>query len=155
MSKLKGTTKLIEKARQSLQRGEREICGWHIITLKIDLDLKLDEEEKTMWDDSRKSFICNCLDGVVIDIVTTDTERGLHTVLNWMSLAKWSDEKLNFIQMLAGDDIIRYKINKARLKRGVKWEESNILFSKVLQRFAGEKESRLKVAIENIVGEIK
>jgi hypothetical protein len=147
---------IIVDARKALQRGERRLDDWYIITSKIDLDVKLETvEERFRWDSSRRVIIENDFFGKVVDVITTSTDRGQHTVINWLSMDELTDQQLNFIQLLLGDDIVRYKINKARLERGVTVEESNILFSKVLERFGGEKESKLKIALENIVGEIK
>lgn len=147
---------LIDDARKALQRGERKVGGWNIVTSKIDLDVKFgNSQEKFMWGSSRRVIIEKEFYGKVIDVITTSTDRGHHTVINWLTRGELSDQTLNFMQLLLGDDIVRYKINKARLERGVTVEESNILFSKVLERFSSERESKLKVAIENIVGEVK
>jgi hypothetical protein len=147
---------LIDDARKALQRGERKVGGWNIVTSKIDLDVKFgNSQEKFMWGSSRRAIIEKEFYGKVVDVITTSTDRGHHTVINWLTRGELSDQSLNFMQLLLGDDIVRYKINKARLERGVTVEESNILFSKVLERFSSERESKLKVAIENIVGEVK
>ena len=147
------TTEMKEEARKALQRGEREVMGHEIITSKIDLDVKLDRDEKTWWEISRRALITS-FGGVAIDIIVTDTERGQHTVINWMTRHNWTEQDQNFIQLLLGDDQTRFKINRQRLERGIGMEDANILFSRVLQRFTAAEESKLKRAVERIVGEI-
>ena len=146
-------TEILEEARKALQRGEREVMDHKIITSKIDLDVKLDRDEKTWWSISRKALI-ESFGGDVIDIIITDTERGQHTVINWLTQGNWTEQDQNFIQLLLGDDQTRFKINRQRLERGISMEKANILFSRVLQRFAAVEESKLKRALERIVGEI-
>ena len=144
---------MMEEARKAIQRGEREVGDHKIITSKIDLDVKLDRDEKTWWRISRKALI-ESFGGKVIDIIITDTERGQHTVINWLTYGNWTEQDQNFIQLLLGDDQTRFKINRQRLERGIKMEDANILFSRVLQRFTAAEESKLKRAVERIVGEI-
>ena len=143
----------LEEARNALQRGEREVRGYRIVTSKVDLDVKLDRDEKTWWRISRKALI-ESFGGDVIDIIITDTERGQHTVINWVTYGNWTEQDQNFIQLLLGDDQTRFKINRQRLERGITMEDANILFSRVLQRFTAAEESKLKRAVERIVGEI-
>jgi len=144
---------MIEEARKALQRGEREVGDLKIITNKIDLDVKLGEEEKSYWNHSRR-IIIESAGGKVMDVITTDTDRGQHTVINWLTKEEWSEQQLNFMQLLLGDDQTRFKINRQRLERGISMKDANILFSRVLQRFTAAEESKLKRAVENIVGEI-
>jgi len=115
--------------------------------------VKLGEEEKSYWNHSRR-LIVEDTGGNVMDVITTDTDRGQHTVINWLTLEEWTEQQLNFIQLLLGDDQTRFKINRQRLERGITMENANILFSRVLQRFTAAEESKLKRAVERIVGEI-
>lgn len=146
--------KLIEKARTAILKGEDGFDEWYIYVAKIDLDVKLEETAlRTVWENTRRDI----LEGfgyIVVDINTSETERGLHTVINYLSKMKLSDEYKNFLQLLLGDDVVRYKINQRRIERCIKFETANILFSKVLERYPHE-ESRLKLALERIVGDIK
>jgi len=144
---------LVEEARKALQQGERKIEDMNIITSKIDLDVKLGEEEKSYWNHSRRLIIEDA-GGKVMDVITTDTDRGQHTVINWLTIEEWTDQQLNFMQLLLGDDQTRFKINRQRLERGISMKDANILFSRVLQRFTADEESKLKRAVERIVGEI-
>ena len=117
----------LEEARNALQRGEREVRGYRIVTSKVDLDVKLDRDEKTWWRISRKALI-ESFGGDVIDIIITDTERGQHTVINWVTYGNWTEQDQNFIQLLLGDDQTRFKINRQRLERGITMEDANILY---------------------------
>ena len=145
---------LIEKARKYILRGEDGFDEYYIYSAKIDLDVKIGETGwRYVWENTRRDI----LEGfgyIFVDINTSETERGLHTVINYLCKMKLSDEYKNFLQLLLGDDIIRYKINQQRIERGISFEDANILFSKVLHRYPHE-ESRLKVALERIVGELK
>ena len=145
---------LIAKAREAILKGEKRVDGYCIYTAKIDLDVKIYKEDIEYWEQSRKAILEYFTHCTLIDINTTYTDRGLHTVINYLYDRAISDENLNFIQLLLGDDIIRYKINARRIEKGISFEKANILFSKVLERYPHE-ESRLKVALERIVGEIK
>ncbi len=58
--------------------------------------------EKFMWNRSRKAVI-EVFAGKVIDIITTNTDRGHHTVINWLTRDEWTDQQLNFMQLLLGD----------------------------------------------------
>ena len=149
---------LIVKARECILIGEKRVeegyNGKYIYTAKIDLDVKIEGVELRFWEESRRNLLEGYLGHVVIDINTNETDRGLHTIINYLSSAKLCDEYKNFLQLLLGDDIIRYKINARRIEKGISFEKANILFSKVLERYPHE-ESRLKVAIARIVGEIK
>ena len=145
---------LIAKARECILRGEDGFDEWYIYTAKIDLDVKLEASAwRRVWEITRKQII-ESFGYVVVDVNSTETERGLHTIINYLCKMKLSDEYKNFLQLLLGDDIIRYKINQRRIEKGIIFEKANILFSKVLERYPHE-ESRLKVALERIVGEIK
>ena len=155
---------LIEKARECILKGEKKVDGYYIYTSKIDLDVKLSynymKNERTIrsseidwWHITRRAML-ESIGGTVIDINTSDTDRGQHSVINYLSKVKLSDKLQNIIQLMLGDDIIRYKINARRIEKGISFEKANILFSKVLERYPHE-ESRLKVALERIVGEIK
>ena len=146
---------LIAKARECILKGEKKVGGWYIYTAKIDLDIKLDKEwMKCWWEESRVAIIEEVILAYVVDINTVDTDRGAHTTINFICEQEWSGEDLNFMQLLLGDDIIRYKINQRRIEKGISFEQANILFSKVLERYPHE-ESRLKVALERIIGDIK
>lgn len=146
---------LIQKARTAILKGEKEVDGWYIYTAKIDLDIKLDKEwMKCWWEESRVAIIEEVIYSCVVDINTVDTDRGAHTTINFISEQEWDDVTLNFLQLILGDDVIRYKINARRTEKGISFEKANILFSKVLHRYPHE-ESRLKVALERIIGEIK
>ena len=145
---------LIQRAREAILRGEKRVDEWYVYTAKIDLDVKVEKEDIEYWEQSRKAIIEYFTHCTLIDINTTYTDRGLHTVINYLNDGASSDENLNFIQLLLGDDIIRYKINQRRIENGISFDKANILFSKVLHRYPHE-ESRLKVALERIVGEIK
>ena len=144
---------LIAKARECILKGEKRVDVYCIYTAKIDLDVKLDEIERGVWEISRK-LIIEGFGYTVVDINTNETDRGLHTIINYLCMVKISDKHKNFIQLLLGDDVIRYKINTRRIEKGISFEKANILFSKVLERYPHE-ESRLKVALERIVGDIK
>lgn len=144
---------LILKAREAILKGEKGVAGYYIYTSKIDLDMKLDKNDIPLWEHTRQAIL-EFIYFIVVDINTSETERGLHTVINWISEDEETDQSLNFIQLLLGDDVVRVKINARRIEKGISFEKANILFSKVLERYPHE-ESRLKVALERIVGEIK
>lgn len=145
---------LIVKARTAILKGEKRVDEYYIYTSKIDLDVKLENTAEIMvWEATRRAII-QFYGGIIVDVNSTETERGFHTIINWMINMKFDDYKQNFMQLLLGDDIIRYKINARRIEKGISFEKANILFSKVLERYPHE-ESRLKVALERIVGEIK
>lgn len=146
--------KLIELAQQALLEGKHEIDDYYIYTAKIDLDVKLDKTDKSLWESTRKAILENFND-IVIDINTTETERGLHTTINYLCAYKLLEGTQNFMQLLLGDDIFRYKINKGRIEKGISMEEGNILFSKILERCATKEKSGVQIALERIVGEIK
>lgn len=146
---------LIEKARKAILRGEDRVDDWYIYVSKIDLDVCIEDDNALdLWNHSREIILNSLFAECVIDGNTTDTERGIHTVINWISKIKYCDEELNYIQLLLGDDIIRFKINRRRIEKGISFEKANILFSKVLHRYPHE-ESRLKLALERIIGELK
>jgi len=146
---------LVQKAREALLRGEREVEGHYIYTAKIDLDVGLDSARKWIWETTRKLMLEWYTKNVVFDINTVDTERGCHTTINYLSKLELTDEIQNFIQLLLGDDIVRYKINQRRIEKGISWEQANILFSQVLDRYATTDDTKLKIALERIVGEMK
>ena len=146
---------LIVRAREAILRGEDGFDEWYIYAAKIDLDVKLEASAwLRVWEITRKGILEKEFGYVVVDINSSETERGLHTVINYLCKVKLSDEYKNFLQLLLGDDVVRYKINARRIEKGISFEKANILFSKVLERYPHE-ESRLKVALERIVGEIK
>ena len=146
---------LIQKAREAILRGDKRVGEYWIYTAKIDLDIKLDDiNERAMWEISRRSIIEGFSD-ILIDINTTETDRGLHSIINYLCEIKLSDEYKNFLQLLLGDDIIRYKINQRRIKRGISFEKANILFSRILKRYPHEEDSRIKIALEREIGELK
>ena len=156
---------LIDKAREYLLKGEKGVDEYRIYTAKIDLDEKLSWEyvktksyvwssEIDQWNATRRT-IMESLGLVVIDINTTETERGQHTIINYLSKDNIDDEYKNFLQLLLGDDVVRYKINKRRIERGIPFDTANILFSKILKRYPHEEDSKIKVALERIIGEIK
>ena len=144
---------LIEKARECILKGEKKVDGYYIYTSKIDLDIEICEYDKILWEKTRSAML-EYLGHIVIDVNTTYTKRGAHTIINHLYTKVLSDYTQNFLQLLLGDDLIRYKINKRRIEKGISFEKANILFSKVLERYPHE-ESRLKLALERIVGEIK
>ena len=145
---------LIKKARGAILRGEQGVREYYIYSAKIDLDIKLGETAlRTVWENTRRNML-EYFGYIVVDINSNETQRGLHTIINYLCKMKLSDEYKNFMQLLLGDDIIRYKINQRRIEKGISFEKANILFSKVLERYPHE-ESRLKVAIERIIGDIK
>lgn len=145
---------LIEKARISILKGEDGFDEYYIYSAKLDLDVKIEETAlRDVWENTRRNML-EYFGYIVVDINSSETERGLHTVINYLCKMKLSDEYKNFLQLLLGDDIIRYKINQRRIEKGIKFETANILFSKILERFPHE-ESRLKVALERMVGVIK
>lgn len=144
---------LISKARECILRGEKRVDEYYIQVAKIDLDVKLEDLEREVWEETRR-YLLEGIGYIVVDINTAETERGLHTVINCITKYHTDDDYKNFLQLLLGDDIIRYKINARRIEKGISFEKANILFSKVLERYPHE-ESRLKVALERIVGEIK
>ena len=145
---------LIEKARVALLSGDKEIDGYTIYTAKIDLDEKLCGEDILYWEQSRRVVIEYYVDGIIIDINTTETDRGMHTVINYLCGIALHDEELNFIQLLLGDDVVRYKINKRRIERGISFERANILFSQILKRYPHEEDSKIKIALEREIGEL-
>lgn len=147
-------TELIEKARTAILKGEDGIDEYYIYTAKIDLDVKLEEINRRLWEVTRRCI----LEGfgyVVVDISSNETQRGLHTVINYLCKYKLCDEYKNFLQLLLGDDVVRYKINARRIEKGISFETANILFSKILKRYPHEKDSRIKIALEREIGEIK
>lgn len=146
---------LIQKAREAILKGEKKVGNYWIYTAKIDLDVKLDNvNERAMWEISRRSIIEGFCD-ILVDINTTETHRGLHSVINYLCCIKLSDDYKNFLQLLLGDDIIRYKINARRIERGISFEKANILFSRILKRYPHEEDSRIKIALEREIGDIK
>lgn len=149
---------ICEAAKQAIKEGRREFGVYKIYTAKIDLDVNIADINIDMWERSRKAVLESLpysADIVVIDIKTYKTERGLHTIINYLYPHIIPEDTLNLIQLMLGDDIIRYKINKKRIERGISWDRANILFSRVLDRYGKEEDSRLKVALERIVGRIK
>ena len=156
---------LIERAREAILKGEKRFGEYFIYTAKIDLDEKLSWEyiktksyvwtsEIDQWNTTRRT-IMESLGLVVIDINTTETERGQHTIINYLSKSNIDDKYKNFLQLILGDDITRYKINKNRIERGIPFDTANILFSKILKRYPHESDSKIKVALERILGDIK
>lgn len=146
---------LIVKAREAILKGEKKVEGYYIYTAKIDLDEKLEDGMYIYyWECTRKAII-EFFGDIVVDINTSKTERGLHTVIHYLCKVDLSEEKHNLMQLLLGDDIVRYKINKRRIERGINWEKANILFSRILERYPNEGDSRIKIALERIVGEVK
>ncbi|MCK4329772.1 hypothetical protein KAX02_08005 [candidate division WOR-3 bacterium] len=145
---------IIEKARTAILKGEKEVDGYYIYTSKVDLDMKLDKNEIPLWEQTRQAIL-EFMYFVVIDINTSETERGLHTVINWLSEEGETDHSLNFIQMLLGDDVVRVKINERRIEKGISFERANILFSKILKRYPHEQDSRINIALERELGIIK
>ena len=62
----------------------------------------------------------------------SDSQKGLHHWIHVYSRRRLSEDELNMLSWLCGDDPIRVMINNLRIQRGVpKW---NILFSKVIFR---------------------
>ncbi len=148
-------TELIEKARTAILKGEDGIDEYYIYTAKIDLDVKLEETAlRIVWENSRKDIL-ESFGYIVVDINSNETQRGLHTIINYLCKMKLSDEYKNFLQLLLGDDVVRYKINARRIEKGISFETANILFSKILKRYPHEKDSRIKIALEREIGEIK
>ena len=140
--------------RKALQTGKRKVRHYWIHTAKVDLDVKLVEmKDIERWEFTRDAIL-RSFKYIVVDVITMETDRGMHTVINYLSLWEISDKDQNFIQLLLGDDQTRFKINRQRLERGITMENANILFSRVLQRFTAAEESKLKRAVERIVGEI-
>lgn len=146
--------KLIEKARTSILKGEKEVDGYLIHNSKIDLDMKLDKNDIPLWEQTRQAIL-EFMYFIVVDINTSETERGIHTVINWLSEEGETDHSLNFIQMLLGDDVVRVKINERRIEKGISFERANILFSHILKRYPHEEDSRIKIALERLIGELK
>jgi len=101
--------------------------------LKIDQDLKVPEEWIEKWKISRVALL-KSLGIEVKEIITQESKRGYHHWIHCESKKELSDEEINMLQFLCGDDPGRVYINSLRIKRGVKnW---NKLFSKVLWRKA-------------------
>lgn len=146
--------KLIADAREAIMKGEKNVDDYFINVSKVDMDVKLSDEEKREWLETRKTILEGYYTFIVIDSIIHESDRGFHLVVNYLSKYKISEYKQNFIQLILSDDIIRYKINARRIERGISFEKANILFSRILHRYPHE-ESRLKVALERIVGEIK
>lgn len=145
---------LLGEARKALQTGKRKVRHYWIYTAKVDLDVKLVEiRDIGRWEFTRDAIL-RSFEYIVVDVITMETDRGMHTVINYLSLWEISDKDQNFMQLLLGDDQTRFKINRQRLERGISMEKANILFSRVLQRFTAVEESKLKRALERIVGEI-
>jgi hypothetical protein len=145
---------LLGEARKALQTGKRKVRHYWIYTAKVDLDVKLVEiRDIGRWEFTRDAIL-RSFEYIVVDVITMETDRGMHTVINYLSLWEISDKDQNFIQLLLGDDQTRFKINRQRLERGISMKDANILFSRVLQRFTAVEESKLKRALERIVGEI-
>lgn len=145
-------TELIEKARTAILKGDKRVDGYYIYVSKIDLDTKLCEYDRVLWEHTRRAIL-ESMGHIVVDVNTSDTERGAHTVVNHLYTKELSDYTQNFLQLLLGDDLIRFKINQRRIEKGIKFENANILFSKILKRYPHE-ESRLKLALERITGDI-
>lgn len=95
---------------------------------KTDLDVKLNKKEMELWIETRK-LILKHLGFKVEKVIVRNSSRGHHF---WWHVKgkKLKAQEINFIQLLLGDDMGRYYINKRRIERGVKnW---NKLFSEVL-----------------------
>lgn len=105
-----------------------------LYVFKIDIDIKLNEEEYRLWKLTRIAIIESLAIRFVFMLKHDSSCRGHHIFIHCESDGSISDERLNFIQFLLGDDQTRYKINKGRLERGTSWEKANILFSRVLEK---------------------
>lgn len=101
---------------------------------KIDLDVKLDEEDYKLWKATRIAIIKELGLRFMMMLKHDSASRGHHIFIHAESDEEISDDRLNFIQFLLGDDQIRYKINKDRIQRGTSWDKANILFSRVLEK---------------------
>ena len=143
---------LVIRARECILKGEDGFDEWYIYSAKIDLDVKLGETAlREVWENTRRNML-EYFGYIVVDINSSETQRGLHTVINYLCKMKLSDEYKNFLQLLLGDDLVRFKINNRRIERGISFEKANILFSRVLERYPHEEDSRIKVAVERIIG---
>ena len=145
---------LIERAREAILKGNKTVRGYYIYNSKVDLDMKLDKNDIPLWEQTRQAVL-EFMYFIVVDISTSETERGIHTVINWLAEDEETDHSLNFIQMLLGDDVVRVKINERRIKKGITFEKANILFSRILHRYPHEEDSRIKIALEREIGVIK
>ena len=97
--------------------------------LKIDIDFKAPKNWRLMWIWTRLELL-EMLGYTPIDCFEFETERGLHYYIEIKE--QISDETINMLQFLLGDDATRVKINQWRIKRGIKnW---NKLFHQVLYR---------------------
>jgi len=104
--------------------------------LKIDVDLKLSDEELEMFIETRKA-IAEKLGIAIRDIVSHESKRGYHFFFHIDADSGVTEKTLNFYQFLFGDDPTRYKINRMRIEKGIPWDKANILFSKVLEKHKG------------------
>ena len=146
---------LVQKARYAILRGEDGFNEWYIYSAKIDLDIKLEETAlRTVWENTRRNML-EYFGYIVVDINSSETQRGVHTVINYLCKMKLSDEYKNFLQLILGDDIIRFKINQRRIEKGISFKKANILFSRILERYPHEEDSRIKIALEREIGVIK
>jgi len=122
---------------------------------KIDFDDRID---KWGWLDAwRRSVIAICrefgMSVTSIRVVPSPSGSGLHAWVHVECPKKLSDEEINMFQFLLGDDRTRVRINRVRIKRGVRhW---NILFSGVLWKREDEKckECKLRKYVEEVLKE--
>ena len=98
--------------------------------LKIDVDMHPPKLWLQQWLDSRVFLLEELFKLTVLDTKVFKTKRGIHVYINVAQ--KLSDEDVNRLQFICGDDPVRVKINQMRIERGIKrW---NKLFCKTYYR---------------------
>lgn len=102
--------------------------------LKIDLDVKLNDEEYAIFEKTRYAIL-ECLGYRVERVIKHGSGfRGHHIYIHFKSDKKLTPKDLNLLQLMCGDDQTRYYINKERISTGMSWRKANILFSRILER---------------------
>jgi len=101
--------------------------------LKLDVDTHLSEKSMKLWKKTRLAIL-KSLDYKVIEMNFDESEKGFHVIVLIKSSEKLSPEKQCFLQVLLGSDLMREKLNMARIGRGIDWNRANRLFSKVIWR---------------------
>jgi len=99
---------------------------------KVDLDKREPfERYKEKWIETRKLILEHLGFKIYhIDYELSGTGRGYHVFFICDSERELTDDEINCIQFLLGDDIGRVAINIKRIERGIKYW--NKMFSKVL-----------------------
>jgi hypothetical protein len=103
-----------------------------VTVLKVDVDVKLDDEQLKTFIDSR-ILILRYLGFNEIHYTMSETQKGYHF---WFIVQEDLDDKnCAFIQFLLGDDIKRYKYNLIRVEANC-FKDFNVLFQE--KRYRGK-----------------